>query len=117
MKDFALDENGDILIEEHDISLVRNEEQEIQKICQVLGTKLGEWKYDKHEGIDFEALSQKYVDLQRIRETIQNALHEINENYLLQDCNYEIENHVIKIQVSAEKQSSLEVYVPVNTND
>lgn len=117
MKDFALNENGDILIEDRDISYVRDSKQEIQKIRQVLGTKLGEWEYDANEGIDFGALSQKHVDLQRIRETIQNALREISESYVLQDCSIEAADHVLYIKVSAEKQKSLEVYIPVNTKE
>ena len=43
MKDFALDAHGDILIEAGKMVLVHGKEQEIQKIRQVLGTKLGEW--------------------------------------------------------------------------
>lgn len=117
MKDFALDENGDILIEDKDISYVIDNKQEIQKIRQVLGTKLGEWEYDSNEGIDFEALSQKHIDLQRVRETIQNALHEISSSYVLQDCIIEMTNHVLYIKVSAEKKDSLEVYIPVNTKE
>lgn len=117
MKDLALDENGDILIEKCDIALVKDEEQEIQKIRQVLGTNLGEWEYDENEGIDFAAISQKQADLQRIRETIQNALHSINENYVLQECSCETENHILKIQVSAENCRQLEVYVPTDTTE
>lgn len=117
MKDFALDENGDILIANRDISYVRDSKQEIQKIKQVLGTKLGEWEYDANEGIDFEALSQKHIDVRRIRETIQNALREVSESYVLQDCIMETTNHVLYIKVFAENQGSLEVYVPFNTKE
>lgn len=117
MKDFALDENGDILIEDRDVSYVKDKNQEIQKIRQVLGTKLGEWEYDANEGIDFAAFSQKNIDMQRIRETIQNALHEICESYVLQDCFIETADHVLYIKVSAENQKQLEVYIPVNTKE
>lgn len=117
MKDFALDENGDILIEDNDISYVIDDKQEIQKIRQVLGTKLGEWEYDSNEGIDFDALSQKHIDLQRVRETIQNALHEISASYVLQACIIEMTNHVLHIKVSAGKQKPLEVYIPLTTKE
>lgn len=115
MRDFALDENGDILVTSNDIAIVSGEEQEIQKIRQVLGTRSGEWLYDKNEGIDLDTLMQKEVNLQQIREIIQNALYEINEHYVLQNCRYEIQNRVLHITVSGEKQIPLEVYVPVNT--
>ena len=115
MKDFALAENGDILIEDRAIVYIRDQEQEIQKIRQVLGTRLGEWESDPNEGIDFDALLQKQSDLQRIRETIQNALREVSERYTLQACDYDVQNGILKIRVSAENLEPLEVYVPVNT--
>lgn len=115
MKDFALDENGDILMENRDIVYIRDQEQEIQKIRQVLGTRSGEWEHDPNEGIDFDALLQKQPDLQRIRETIQNALREVSERYTLQAYDYDVQNGILKIQVSAENLEPLEVYVPVNT--
>ncbi len=115
MKDFALDENGDILIEDRDIVSIKDQEQEIQKIRQVLGTRSGEWEYDLNEGIDFDALLLKQPDLQRIRETIQNALREVSEQYTLQTCDYDAQSSILKIRVSAENQKSLEVYVLVNT--
>lgn len=117
MKDFALDENSDILIENKDIVYVRDKEQEIQKIRQVIGTKIGEWKYDENEGVDFEAFSQKNINVQRIRETIQNSLREICESYVLQDCIIETADNILYIKVLAENQDSLEVYIPVNTKE
>lgn len=111
MKDFALDESGDIVIESSDIALVYDQQQEIQKIRQVLGTKLGEWEYDPNEGIDFDALLQKHPDSSRIQETIQNGLREINENYVLQECSYGVEAHILKIKVSAQDQEPMEIYL------
>lgn len=113
MKDLALDESGDILIESGDIKLIRDQQQEIQKIRQILGTKLGEWKYNKNEGIDFDALFQKNPDPNRIRETIQNTLHEINENYVLQNCSYSAQERILSIKVSAESQKPMELYLKI----
>lgn len=111
MKDFALDESGDIQIEFGDIVWIRDRPQEIQKIRQVLATKLGEWEYNENEGVDFDAFFSKQTDISRIRETIQNALYEINENYVLQDCSYRAQEHTLIIRVSAENQDPMEVYV------
>lgn len=115
MKDFALDEHGDILIEAGKIVLVHGKEQEIQKIRQVLGTKLGEWEFDDKEGIDFAALSQKQPDLQRIRETLQNGLQEIQESYVLQSCRYNVYERTLYVQAAAAAQEDLEFYVPIDT--
>jgi hypothetical protein len=116
MRDFALDSSGDIVIENSDIALVSGDEQEVQKIRQILGTRLGEWVYDENEGIDFDAFMQKNPDLQRIRETVRNALNEISESYVLQDCSYEINSRLLKLSVSAENQGVQEIYLEVNTN-
>lgn len=113
MKDFQLDENHDILIQTCDIPYVSGKQQEIQKIQQVLGTKLGEWKYNSNEGLDFDALLQKHPDQNRIREAVQNALFEIDENYVLQECSYSVEDKVIQIKASAESTTPVELYVEV----
>lgn len=115
MKDFALDDSGDVIIEFGDIALIHGEQQAIQKIRQVLGTRLGEWIYDEHEGIDFTAFLQKQSDMQRIRETIQNALHTIDERYILQDCSYTMDSHSLKVQISVENQMLSEIYIPIKT--
>lgn len=115
MKDFALDAHGDILIEAGKMVLVHGKEQEIQKIRQVLGTKLGEWAFDEKEGIDFDALSQKQPDLQRIRETLQNGLQEINASYVLQSCSYNVQERTLYVQATAAAQEVLECYVPIAT--
>lgn len=115
MKDFALDAQGDILIEAGKIVLVHGKEQEIQKIRQVLGTKLGEWAFDEKEGIDFDALSQKQPDLQRIRETLQNGLQEINAAYVLQSCSYDVQERTLHVQAAAASQEIMECYVPIDT--
>ena len=105
MKDFQLDENHDILIQTCDIPYVSGKQQEIQKIQQVLGTKLGEWKYNSNEGLDFDALLQKHPDQNRIREA--------DENYVLQECSYSVEDKVIQIKAGAESTAPVELYVEV----
>lgn len=111
MKDFALDKSGDILINERGIDIVSGKEQEAQKIRQVLGTKIGEWEYNANEGIDFNAIFQKPIDTQRIRETIQSALYEINADYVLQECSYNAEKRTLNISVTANNQESMDVYI------
>lgn len=111
MKDFVLNESGDILIESNDIALKYDQQQEIQKIKQVLGTNLGEWEYDPNEGIDFNALFQKNPDSSWILESIKNGLHEIDEGYVLQECSYNSKNHELKIKVSTQNQHPMEIYL------
>lgn len=113
MKDFALDESGDIQIESGDIALVRDELQEVQKIRQVLGTKLGEWEYNANEGVDQDAFFSKQTDGNRIREAIQNALYEINADYVLQKCDYTLQNHSMHICIFVENQEPMDIYLAI----
>lgn len=111
MKDFALDESGDILIESGDLVWIRDKPHIAQKIRQVLGTNLGEWRYNAIEGVDYSAFFAKQIEESRIRETIQNALTEIDENFVLQDCKYDAQTRQLFVRVCAEHQDSIEVYM------
>lgn len=113
MKDFALNEFGDIQVESGDIEWIRGESQEAQKIRQVLGTKLGEWEYNESEGVDQDAFFSKQTDSSRIREAVQNALYGINENYVLQECKYISQRNSLNIRVSVENQEPIDVYLTV----
>lgn len=113
MRDFALDDAGDILLEADDIALCEGTAQEIQKIRQVLGTKLGEWKYDAQEGMDLDVFLQRTPEERRIREALRSGLHEINESYVLQSCTYAAEERRLYLTVQAENQQATELYLEV----
>ena len=59
MKGFALDEQGDLLIENGEIQMVHGADLTKQTIKSVLGTKNGEWFLDWEEGIDYNAIFGK----------------------------------------------------------
>ncbi len=113
MRDFALDDAGDILLEADDIALCEGTAQEIQKIRQGLGTKLGEWKYDAQEGMDLDVFLQRTPEERRIREALRSGLHEINESYVLQSCTYTAEERRLYFTVQAENQQATELYLEV----
>ena len=107
MRDFALDDAGDILLEADDIALCEGTAQEIQKIRQVLGTKLGEWKYDAQEGMDLDVFLQRTPEERRIREALRS------ESYVLQSCTYTAEERRLYFTVQAENQQATELYLEV----
>lgn len=110
MKDFALDESGDILLESGDLSWIRDEPQLCQKIKQVLGTKLGEWRYDPSEGLDFAAFFTKQPEEGRIREAVQSALSEIDDSLVLQDCTYSVVDNCLHLRAICADQEPVELY-------
>ena len=65
MKGFALNEQGDLLIENGVIQMVHGAELTMQTIKSVLGTQKGEWFLNWEEGINHrEILGKKRYDLQ-----------------------------------------------------
>ena len=76
MKGFALDKQGDLLIENGEIQMVHGADLTRQTIRCVLGTKKGEWFFDRAEGIDHDSIIGKLryasqnnaIDNQYIRE-------------------------------------------------
>lgn len=81
MKSFST-KNGDVVIGET-IELVSDNELLRQKVERVIGTNLGEWSYDTEEGIDFHAILTKNPDEAEIRATIENALKQIDEAFVI----------------------------------
>lgn len=53
MKGFALNSEGDILIEKHEIQMVHGTDLAMQTVKTVLSTNKGEWTFNEDEGINF----------------------------------------------------------------
>lgn len=87
MKGFALDENGDVLIENGTIQMVHGSELTAQTIKSVFGTQKGEWFLNWEQGINHnEILGKKRyasqnsaLDNQYIREI--NSLKQIIKDH------------------------------------
>lgn len=59
IKSFALDENGDLIVENGDIQMVHGVDLTKQNVKCVLGTQKGEWFLNWSEGINFEDILGK----------------------------------------------------------
>ena len=59
MKNFLLDENGDLVIEHGEIQMAYGAELTAQTLKSVLGTQKGEWFLNWEEGIDLNAILGK----------------------------------------------------------
>lgn len=81
MKSFST-VNGDVVVGKT-IEMVEGSELLRQKVERVIGTKLGEWKFDEDEGIDFSVVFCKNPEENEIRGTIDQALTRIDETFTI----------------------------------
>lgn len=100
MKSFALDENGDVLIENNEITMAHGTDLLLQTIKSVLATKKGEWFLDWEEGIDHsEILGKHEVDNDIIKSEIQDGITQVDENLVIDDFESEYDKKTRKLKL------------------
>lgn len=92
--------NGDVVVGET-IEMVSDTELLRQKVARVIGTNLGEWIYDKEEGIDFRSILIKNPDKGEIRATIETALARIDDTLTMTDFDMTLKGRVATISFKA----------------
>ncbi|QAS52800.1 DUF2634 domain-containing protein [Halobacillus litoralis] len=73
MKTFALNQSGDLLLENGDMVEIDGAEEIKQSLSLILSTNKGEWFLDPEMGLDFNALLDKPSDT-RIRAAVIEAI-------------------------------------------
>ena len=117
MKNFKLDQDGDVVIKNNQIELVEGIELIAQTVRQVLGTNLGEWFGDEKEGIDFYVILTKNPNFDLIQDTINTAVQLVAEsqNVELETDNFKFDvqgrNITITFTLSVNNGESTEVEV------
>lgn len=81
MKDFMLDESGELVFQKGKIPLVSDKQLVAQKARQVLRTQIGEWEYDKEEGINRYSMLTKNPNDEEIEDNIRSGLLQIDEDF------------------------------------
>lgn len=111
MKGFALDESGDVLIENGEISIVVGESLIQQKVTTVLRTKLREWFFDWSEGIDHDNLLGKNTNEELARYEISRGLSQVDSSFTITEFTYEVDRatRTAKIRFKAKNQDGDEV--------
>ena len=89
MYGFALDENGDVLIENNAISIVAGSSLIQQKVWTVLRTNLREWFFDWEQGIDMSNLLGKGTNEELVRFEIERGLAQVDSTFTITDFSYE----------------------------
>lgn len=109
MKDFLLNEDGDIVIASNKIQLVSDKELTVQKVRQVVLTSLGEWEYDLEEGISRHLFFEKGVTEDLIEENIRSGLLQVDETFRLTKFSCEEQDRRMIIRFTAVADNGNEI--------
>lgn len=88
---FALDDNGDLLIENNEISIVVGDSLLQQKVREVLRTNLKEWFFDWSLGVDFNNLLGKKTNSELVRYEIERGLWQVDETFTITEFDYSVD--------------------------
>lgn len=105
MKGFALDEHGDVLIENNQISIVTGDNLLQQKVWTVLRTNLKTWFFDWEQGIDFGNLLGKGTSSELARYEIERGLRQVDDTFTLTEFSYEADRTNRRATVSFKAQT------------
>lgn len=105
MKGFALDEKGDVLIENGAISIVVGDSLLQQKVLTVLRTNLKEWFFDWEQGIDFSNLLGKGTSAELARHEVERGLRQVDSTFAITDFSYTADRAARKAMVHFKAQT------------
>lgn len=102
MQGFALDHNGDVVIQKNKIVMISDKALTLQTVRSIIGTNKGEWFLNTDEGINFDNLHGKNPDYDAIKGEIAQGLSQVNEDLMLKsfDCSLD-ENRKLDINFEA----------------
>ncbi len=107
MKGFALDNNGDIIIEKNKIKMIDGVDLINQTVKTVIGTNKTEWFLNIDEGIDFNNLLSKKKDDEIIRNEILQGLQQVDSSFVLEtfNCDFNSKHRKLTISFTAKNSS------------
>ena len=115
MKGFALDNNGDIIIEKNKIKMIDGVDLINQTVKTVLGTNKTEWFLNIDEGIDFNNLLSKKKDDEIIRNEILQGLQQVDSSFVLETFNCDFNSKHRKLTISFTAKNSTGEVVEVSS--
>lgn len=111
MTDLALDERGDVIIENDDIITVTGDSLIAQQVRSVLRTNLQEWFFDWDQGIDFGNLLGKGVNEELVRFEIERGLAQVDAALTITDFALTVDSarRLAKVRFTARTESGEEI--------
>ena len=106
MYGFAIDDKGDVIVEQGKIKTVSDTELITQTVRQILRTNWGEWEFNDEEGIDFSCIITKNPNYEQIENNIEIALKQVDETLVITNFECSVEyDRKLKINFTAENDS------------
>ena len=90
MKGFALDPDGDVVIQKNKIVMINDKNLTAQTIRTILNTNKGEWFLNTEEGINFKNIFVKNPDYDTIKSEVAAGLVQVNEDLMLKSFKCEL---------------------------
>ena len=108
---FKIDERGDVVIENNEISIVTDDELLRQKVWSILRTNLKEWFFDWSQGIDFDNLLGKNTNEELVRYEIERGLLQVDSTFTITDFAYSVDRatRTATVTFKAQNESGKEV--------
>ena len=103
MKNFKLDESGDVIIKNNDIAVIENNDLILQTIKTILGTNKREWFLNLNEGINFKNILKKKPEKDIIRDEILSGLIQVDSAFYLTEFDYEVNERKMTVKFTAKK--------------
>jgi hypothetical protein len=100
-----LDENGDVLIENNEISIVVGESLLQQKVTTVLQTNLKEWFFDWEQGIDHSNLTGKGTNKELAKYEIEKGLLQVDSTFTITEFAYEVDRAARQAKITFKAQT------------
>ena len=105
MKGFAMDANGDVLIENNEISIVVGDSLLQQRVLSILRTNLKEWFFDWQQGIDFSNLLGKAANEELARYEIERGLAQVDDTFVITEFSYSVDASERRAKVAFKAQT------------
>lgn len=106
MKSLALDNSGDLLIENNALQMVDGDELLRQKVQEVINTNKGEWFSDWEQGIDFSNILGKGVTEEAVMLEIEDGLRQVDESFYITDFTMEKVGRTLRVQFTASNETT-----------
>lgn len=99
IKGFAIDENGDLVIENNEISIIVGQNLTQQKVKNVLSTNKKEWFLAQDEGINQNNIIGKGITDEMIRYEIEQGLKQVDSTFEITEFQCDIDDSKRKAKV------------------
>lgn len=74
MRDFKLDETGDIMLDSNDVVTTADDDEIMQRVIMTLQTRLGEFEPETETGLEDENIFGKHVKSEYLEQDIRDAI-------------------------------------------